>query len=307
MPFKQHFIVGSGPVGLFTAALLKKHGKDVTLIVSPDSDLPSPVTIKESLSNSRYFNSKKVETIKAADLNPLPKKSALWLCVKAYSLEAALEQIKPKLSPDTVVIGLSNGLGITDLIRSKLGRPHPILRLLYNFGVMFGKSKNLVVSGKLVANLNGDSNVLTLKEFKKELESLGFYIELHSSVQISEWSKLLVNIVVNSIATLEDSPNGCILERPELKKLAEKVLSETRLVAKSVGVELARKSDRSIFEAIGNHAKNINSTLMDIRLGRPTELPFTLYKVVQIGRKNKLKIPELFRLYARFKTLFNQY
>jgi len=297
MKIEQCYVVGAGPVGCLTAALLSKHAIETRLVVSPRSKVKDPLLIKEH--PKKYFGAATLPILQLSQLSTAPHSSTFWICTKAYDLEEALRALKPVISPLSRIIILSNGIEISKLVASVLGAEQNFYRLLYYFGAMLGADGELKLSGALSASLSSSAISGETAELGALLGDLGFKVSIEPSIQLAEWKKLLVNIVVNTIATLEDLPNGCILEDPKLVSLAQELLAETRALAGLQNIDLSQIKDSYVFNSIREHAQNLNSTLLDRRAGRKDELEFSLGKLLKIAKASGLACPALASMGAK--------
>ena len=287
-------MIGGGALGMYLTAKLSFH-HDVTLITRrTTAGLKIQLEGEESGTVSKFHT-------KTWDKVSIPAKAILFLCTKAYDLDSVLKQVEPNLSRTTTVVLCQNGLGVHMQAADIVGRRAPLVRLLSLLGVKREGSK-LQISGKpksTIASIPEDAKECS--EVKELLFEAGFLVTTAPSIVIAEWEKAIVNIVINSIATLADAPNGYIIENSENKALAERTISEVRMVARAEGVEISSLSDCDIFSRIENSKNNINSTLADLRAGRATEIEYMIGRAVRIGQSHGVKIPTLEGLYQRLK------
>src|ERR1700733_2064156 len=116
-------VIGAGAVGGYFGGRLHEAGRDVSFLVHgrqaetlrvQDLRIVSPfgdVTIRPKLVLAR-------EITGAYDL--------ILLCVKAYSLDAAMDDFAGAVGADTVILPLLNGMQHIDLLASRFGKGHVI-------------------------------------------------------------------------------------------------------------------------------------------------------------------------------------
>ncbi len=239
-------VVGAGPVGKFVAQILQAQNLEVQTLVRGG-------TLKEVGANS-----------------------SIWLCVKGYDVESVLQGIRNHLNPSHDLFLISNGLGIYDRAVS-ICPTLKFYRLLLNFGVSLDKQGRVSQHGEARVLLAGAAHLqLELSTWAEELGRYGFLVELCESVKHCEWRKLMVNLLVNTLATLANAPNKILIEDPGVHQRALHLLQEIRNVARAQGINLDSWSNDYIFQSIKDHGENFNSTLCDLRNGKRTELPFML-------------------------------
>ncbi len=200
-----------------------------------------------------------------------PSADVVFIAVKAYDLEGALEVAK-RIPGKPCIVTLQNGV-------------EPYERSLGIFGekavhgiVTFGAyrpslNKVVIVShGKiLVGSAFGRCNCVD-----KVLECLrtpgidALYVD---NVRGWLWVKLLVNAAINPITALLRAPNGIILTEP-IRSLAMMIIEEGVEVAKRLGIELP-EDPRSVTLRIADETKeNLSSMLQDIVSCRRTEIDY---------------------------------
>ena len=280
-------IVGSGATALVTSAAIS-----AVRAVRILSRTPSLQTTQIE-AHPRIDNANAVE-VAALDSCPVVQAhEPVILCVKAAAIEAILQKLRPALRGDTTVVLASNGLGIFQDAAEILGRSIPIVRFLLTFGCVkqgpfqvtwYGKLSGLLASPRERAGALHDIAAL--------LSAAGFQIKLEDNIALAEWKKLLVNIPVNSLATIANSCNRVIVERPELKLTAREMMSEVRLVAAAEGFALDSPSDQKIFEQIEKFGDNINSTLAELRGGTAQEVDFIFGRFVRLAQSYNIAVPK---------------
>lgn len=231
------------------------------------------------------------------------KPDAIFICVKAHQLQALSSQLAPFISGDSVLVLCCNGLGMYFQLATELrAKPH-ILRLLPNVGVL-KNGNQITVSGKpetFLASTPQDQDLRQSLEIF--LQSLGWTIHIEKDIATAEWKKLLTNMLVNTLASICDAPNGIVLDNPQLKELAQKLLIEIRTVALADGFDLSSPTDKQIFDGISNHRSNICSTLVDLHAGRPTEMDYILGRFLRLASDYGIATPIAQTLFAIIKAM----
>ncbi len=200
-----------------------------------------------------------------------PSADIVFIAVKAYDLEGALE-VSKKILGDPCIVTLQNGV-------------EPYERSLEVFGeravhgiVTFGAyrpslNKVVIVShGKvLVGSVFGRCRCV--EKVLECLESSGIDALYVDNVRGWLWVKLLVNAAINPITALLRAPNGIILTEP-LQSLAMMIVEEGMEVAKRLGIELP-EDPRSVTLRIAEETReNLSSMLQDIVSCRRTEIDY---------------------------------
>lgn len=288
-------VIGGGALGL-TISIKLSHLLPVCLVVKPGQESSRSrenlaITGHEQASAGRL----RVATGASAAA------SSYWLCVKAADIVGAIGAL-PATSREPVVLA-GNGLGVFEEVRKLLPPARPLIRLVCNFGAALQPDGSVRLAGALAAVCASLEDHAAARDQIAELMSrFPAAVETSSNPLAAEWGKALVNVPVNSLCTLADAPNGAILDRPELREQAIELMKEVRLAASASGIELGEDYGQ-VLEGIRAHASNINSTLSDIRAGRPTETEFILGRVVEKARSVGIRLVRCEDVLERMRSL----
>lgn len=218
----------------------------------------------------------------------------VWLCVKAYDIGGVLTRLAPILSEATPLVVAPNGLGVFEQVRSAVDARIPVVRALLYVGVRPGQDNELIVSGEMRVCVACEAGFQPFRDaFIAELESIGIKTTSACSPLEAEWHKMFINLTVNPICTLLGVPNGAIVERTELMNLTRTLLSELKAIAQADGIDLSNYREESLFSTLSNFAANINSSLVDLRRGKPSELPLFFNQVQDRAHRYGVKTPNL--------------
>lgn len=229
------------------------------------------------------------------ELGGPPNSSCIFLvCVKAYDLEIALSALHSFVDVPGAVALCCNGLGVGALAERVLGTAVPVVRVLPEIGVrrveagVFGH-----VGGERIRLSSNGGSVIERDRVAACLRAAGFKAEIDASIEESEWQKARVNLVINTICTLHDVSNGYILPGNPGHALAHEVVSEVQSIIQRIGHEVSSWDERVFFDELVPHAENVNSTLSDLRNGKPSELPWILGPALLVARNYGVPVPRL--------------
>ncbi len=235
------------------------------------------------------------------------KAKFIFICVKAHHLDDLMKTLTPHLSNSSILVLCCNGLGMYFQLATALKVKCPILRLLPNIGLRKLSDGKIIVSGEPLSYLASTAQDKSDRDgLEAILRESGWRLQVEKDIATAEWKKALTNIIVNSLASICDAPNGIILDSLELKELAGKVLAEIRAVALADGFDLSSPTDKDIFAGIKNHAQNICSTLVDLRAGKKTEIDCILGRFLRLARDYGIATPISETLYLLLKALENK-
>lgn len=247
----------------------------------------------------------------------------LVLACKATRAVKAMASVKHRLSPDSTVLFLQNGMGVLDEVNSHVF-PLPETRPNYVSGVFshglaqkgpfyidykgIGSmvSSPIPRSGDLVSqgNANEQSNDWAVST-KYLLRTMNLSQQLVSTTQTPiallqfQLEKLAMNAVINSITALADCPNGEFLYNNPFTRVMRMILIEVSAVICALpelrdipGIEdrFSPERLRRISVQLANKtSKNSSSMLQDMRAGRMLEVNYINGYIVKRGEELGIK------------------
>ena len=231
------------------------------------------------------------------------------LCVKVPALAGALERYSPLVGPDTIVIGMQNGIKHPELIAraggvAALGVTSEGVTLLAP-GRVAHRGRGLTRLGLLGKENNGA--VKRLNELAVMLNGADLNTEIVDSVVHYLWAKLLINVGINALTAIHDIPNGELLKLEELTHKMELAVREAARVASACSIPVVGDPVADVVAVCHSTADNISSMLQDVRNGRLTEIDAINGAIVQAGKKMSIPTPVNDELTASVKALEQKY
>ncbi|MCB0331981.1 MAG: 2-dehydropantoate 2-reductase [Bdellovibrionales bacterium] len=286
----KHLVIGPGAIGLSLGSYLATCVPNDNILILGRETRTRQLII--SLVGDRSSTSPPLTYERLYDLKSIPNGSYLWVCVKAYNLDALLNFLTDKLNSTHTLMLCMNGLGMAMQASLFIKRTVPTIRSLFSYGALKEADTTIRVSGVprvLLAGYAEQSETLLIIE--SLLTQSGFSTEISKNIATAEWEKAMMNIVVNSLATLAGRENGILLSDPDIHAQAKELLTEIRSVAQAEGFDTSHMSDNRFFQKLENFRDNKNSTLIDVEHGRETELPYLLGRFLQIANNYGLSTP----------------
>ena len=215
------------------------------------------------------------------------------LTTKSYDLEATVDQIKPCVGENTVILPLLNGADISARIRAVLpgievwnGCAYIVARL--NEPGVVESSGNF---HRLNFGYENQTNTRLLY-FEKLLKDAGidatFYINIKSVI----WKKFFFISSTASLTSYFDVSFGALLTDEDRKTTLVSLLEELLLVANSEGAEMNRNIiDKTIHQLENLPFDTTSSMHSDFQAGRNTELQTLTGIVIELGKKHGIPTP----------------
>lgn len=239
-------VIGSGAMGCLYGAYLSKKN-DVVMIDAYKPQVEAlnknGISIMEADGQSVTYNNIKAYVSGTYD----SAVDAVIVFVKSTNTTEALENNKNLFTNKTIAITLQNGAGndrkILEYAKDK--------KL-----VIVGTSKHNAVNcggGKIKhpgsgvttigSNFHADDIV---NSFRDILEQCGFETEVSDDIQRIIWSKLLVNLSVNVLTAILETPIGYVYQDEDAWKFAKRLIYEAVEVAEADGTYFDRREALNI-------------------------------------------------------------
>ncbi len=227
-------VVGAGSTGGYFGGRLAESGRDVTFLVRPARaerlranglQIVSPhgdVTLKPQLVTAGHID------------GPF---DAVLLTVKAFALDAALDDMAPAVGPDTMVLPVLNGMKHVDAIAARFG-PHALAGCVAKIATIVDDGGRIVQLNRLQDMAYGEMDgaatprIRTLDAF---MTGAGFDAHLSATIARDMWEKWTLLATIGGVTCLMRGHLGEIASAPGGADFALAFLAEVAAVVKAVG------------------------------------------------------------------------
>ncbi|MDO9155101.1 MAG: 2-dehydropantoate 2-reductase [Paludibacter sp.] len=237
------------------------------------------------------------------NVNEIGKVDYVILTTKSYDLNATIEQIKPCLSKDTVILPLLNGADISERIRKRVPEIEVWNGCVYIVGHI--NEPGVVESSGGVHDLFfGNENMTSerLLWIEKIMKDAGIKAFFSKNIRMLIWRKF---IFISSTASLTSYFNvgfRDLLTDEYRKYITIAFLNEVTEIAKAEGIIF----DTDIIETTVRHIERLpfgttSSMHRDFQAGRKTELNTLTEIVIELGRKHGISTPTYKMVFEKLK------
>ncbi|MEO1258621.1 MAG: 2-dehydropantoate 2-reductase [Bacteroidota bacterium] len=221
-------------------------------------------------------------------------------CTKTYDLENSVQQMKPCIGADTILLPVLNGVNSTERIKYLLPNAKTWEGLVYIIARLTnpGEVRNM---GNIQKMFFGWDKKPTDKMIllEKVIKEAGIDVTLSGKMSKVIWEKY---IFISSIATLTsflDHTIGEIMADVEQKKLLIELIDEVQSIADKKGVAVdpdVKKNALARFESLPFEAtSSMHSDFKNKK--KKTELNSLTGYVVQQGEQLKVQVPTYQRMF----------
>ncbi|MEM3736832.1 MAG: 2-dehydropantoate 2-reductase [Candidatus Bathyarchaeia archaeon] len=276
-------VIGAGAIGSLFGGLLAKNGNDVTLIGRKDH-VEAIRRLGLRIEGIQHCTVRDLWAVSDIDEVERRKYDLLLLTVKAYSTVQALSVARGLIKGGTPLLCLQNGLGVEELAM-KLVQREDLMRgvtgcaaILDRPGVIIHTGMGETVIGELSGKITPRAQIVA-----EAFNSSGLTTKVTHNISDAVWMKTLVNAGINPFAALTGMKNGELIKVDGLRGLMVETVEEGRKVAERLGVELSGDPVLQMLTVAELTSENINSMLIDVERGRPTEIDFINGAISHVG------------------------
>lgn len=286
-------IVGQGAIGSLLAGICQQHHMDYAVL--PRGEVCQPVRLTRLDGNQLEF------TPGTAAPERLTCNDMLLLPLKAFQILPAVQQLKPYLNRQTLVL-LNNGMGVIEQVQALLpGTP-----------VVAGISKKAAYKQTTGVLETGTGNTELgwilrpgndcSQAIERRLNALLSPCFWHQDLQPVLWQKLAVNAVINPLTALNNIKNGELL-KPEYQQQIRLLCEETKALMQQKEISGWQHIDTVVTEVINSTANNYSSMHQDIAHNRATEIDYISGYLVHQGQQAGIQMAAHKNLWKKIKAL----
>lgn len=283
-------IIGAGAMGcLYGAYLSRNH--EVIMLDSFDKQVEAinqnGITVLEEDGREENFKNVKAcisgEYKEAADL--------VVVFVKSTFTEDALRDNKKLFGDKTLVMTLQNGAGNDRKIAKYVNKKNIIIGTSKHNSVNMGGGKiRHSGSGETTIGSNLENNK-NLDKIQAILEECGFKVEKTNDIQRVIWSKLFVNLSINTFTAITRAPIGSMIENKYAWDFAEKMICEAVDVAEADGTHFSYREVLNMVHHVCEDAgKGYSSMSQDVMNCRLTEIDAINGAIVEQAKLYNVKV-----------------
>jgi 2-dehydropantoate 2-reductase len=264
-------VVGAGSTGGYFGGRLAQAGRDVTFLVRParaERLRASGLRIV-----SPHGDVTLAPNIVTAGAIETPF-DAILLTVKAFSLDAALDDLAPAVGPDTMILPVLNGMKHVDTLTARFGR-QAVAGCVCKVATYVDDQGRIVQLNKLqdlaYGEMNGQPSPRTsgLDEF---MQGAGFDARLSPTIEREMWEKWVLLATMGGICCLMRGSIGDVEAAPNGAAFALELLDEVVSVVTAAGhppSEAFLANAQTTFTQKGSAMTS--SMYRDLQAGSPVE------------------------------------
>lgn len=291
-------VVGAGSTGGYYGGRLAQAGRDVTFLVRPGR---AAQLQKGGLQiKSPYGDFSCAPKLVTAGQISGPC-DAVILTVKAYSLEAALEDMAPAVGPHTMILPVLNGMRHVDAIRARFGAA-ALVGGLCRIPAQLDEAGRVIQMGKFHDLAYGEidgSRSDRILALDAVLRDAGFDAKLTSEIEREMWEKWTLLAALGGICCLMRGTVGEVAAAPGGRDFAaaivDEVVAAVRAVGKTPSEAFVANTRETLTKAGSGHT---SSMYRDLQKGGAVEADQIVGDLLKRAQQAGIAMPLLSLAYA---------
>src|SRR5882757_9136577 len=286
-------IVGAGAVGGYFGGRLAQAGRDVTFLVRPSrakqlaqDGLRIISPHGDAVLTPKLITAEEIDT----------PYDVVFLSVKAYALEAAMNDFAAAVGPETIIFPVLNGMRHIDILTKRFGE-HAVIGGVCLVAAEIDHQGRIVQLADFQRLVYGERNGETTprpKALDATLQGAGFDARLSPEIMQVMWEKWIQLASLGAITCLMRGTIGEIVAAPGGADLSIDVVNESAAVATACGHKPSEKVLSRHAAAMTAPGSSLTSSMYrDLRKGAPVEADHILGDFIQRGDAHKVATPLL--------------
>lgn len=292
-------ILGCGAIGGMMAGLLSRAGHQVSLLRTDQETVILPIILQfEDLAGQ--VHQVEPDFLQPKDADNI---SLLLVTTKAYQVAPALTPLIGRLPSHTPLLLLHNGMGTEAWVKEHFPDNPLLIGITSNGALLLGPDHiRHTGPGETwigAANPAGEACRPLVELLAHALPHAAWSEQIHRQ----QWSKLVVNAVINPLTTLHNITNGELLAyQTDIQSLCRELLPllshEGFLAPEKYWVD-------KVLQVANLTASNYSSMHQDLARGRPSEIDYLTGFVLAEAKRYGLSLPGHQELYDKIKAKEN--
>lgn len=285
-------IIGAGGVGGYLAACLSHIYPDISVIARGEhlkamrENGLTLIDMDERIITHPFCTDKPAEA---------GVQDAILFCTKSYDLADAVQQVRPCIGKDTMLIPLLNGISASRVIHEQAGNGIALDACIVVFS-QITEPGVILKTGKANATTMGapegpaPEKLYVLRDM---LRKAGVQADVSDNMKTAMWTKWIIMISNAQTVSYYDVNVGKMREDPTMFQMAINLREEALRIARAENVLLPDDIEERVNAAIQNAAyESQPSLLRDLNTpGKPTELDLFAGELCRLADKHGIDVP----------------
>jgi 2-dehydropantoate 2-reductase len=299
-------VVGAGAVGGYFGGRLVEKGEDVTFLVREKrkQQLEETGLILESVHGDVTLKPRLIQT--GENVEPY---DAVLLSMKAYHLEGAIEDFRPYVGPETMIVPLLNGISHIDTLVDTFGESNVLGGLCFIESTLNEQGHIVQTSPihDLVFGERTGEKTERITKLQQAFSGTKANFVLSENINRDMWHKYLFISTLSGVTSLFRSPIGPIRDDELGSSTIQNTLDEAASIMRSIDAPLADDIVEVNWGKLQSMAHEMKSSLQrDMEKGLSVEGDHFYGYLLGIAKEKEIVAPTLEKIYANLRIYEKQ-
>ena len=286
-------VFGAGAVGSYFGGRLAQAGEDVVFIARGEH-------LRAMRDHGLRVDSIKgdfvLESVEATD-DPaqVGLVDLIFVCVKAWQIEEAIQAMRPMIGPQTLVISLQNGVEAPSQLSAGLGKEYVLggLCVIIAYIVEPGHISHAGADPYIRFGELDNSLSERVEKLRQAFDrTSGLTVEIPPDINAAMWQKFIFITAISGVGAVTRVPVGAVRGQPGTRQMLEQTIREIYDVARARNIDLPESVKDKTMEFIDRMPPEATVSMQrDIMDGRPSELETQSGAVVRLGKEAGVETP----------------
>lgn len=294
-------MVGAGGIGGYFGARLLEKGEDVTFLVREGRK--KKIEEEGLRVNSRHGDLHLQPALLTKTMQAEPFDIVI-ISTKAYQLEQAIEDIRPFVGEQTMILPLLNGISHIDQLVSAFGEEAVIGGLCF-IETTIGEDGSIVQTSpihQLVYGDRGGKGAARIEKLKSHFDGTKAEFVLSEDIDQDMWHKYMFITAMSGITSLMESPIGPIRELPSGQTAIQSLLEELEAVMTAIGAPIKKGIATIQLDKVNSLDDSMKSSMQrDMEKGQGIEADHLQGHLIEKARQADIPVPVLETVYTKLK------
>ncbi len=306
MEIKKVVIVGLGALGvMYGDFFTKKLGKENVEFIANSN------RINRYIVDGIYCNGKACDYTFVDEEDATDPADLLIFAVKATGLEAAIRTVRNKVSKNTIMMSLLNGISSEEIIGNVYGMEKIIHCVVQGMDAV-------KVDNKVTYSQFGQVCLGIAEQSEDKKQKLQVVLELFQKVEMPYtlekdiirrlWSKFMLNVGVNQVIMIYEGTYETVQTPGEARDLMQNAMKEVLMLAQKEKVNVTQEDFDDYVDLIDRmNPKGMPSMRQDGLAHRRSEVELFAGTVIALAKKHKIEVPVNQKIYEIVRKMESGY
>ena len=302
MPIQSIYFLGLGALGAKYAASFADYNTSLVKVIVNEER-------KSRYEKENFFVNQKeyrFNYITKVENNNYP--DVIFLVVKSEHLDQAIQDLKPFVGENTLIVSLMNGISSERRLAEIFGWDKVVNAVAYMDAVKVGNQVTYGSIGMIIFGHVNNQMQERLQELKELMDAAKIPNKLTDDIENAQWAKYLINVVTNQLSFLLEFNYGQLRTNEYADHLMNLISEEVLHVGKAHGITIGQQ-DIDRMKSTLNKVEPTSKTSMyqDREAKRYSEVEEFSGEIIRLGKQYGIATPYNEFIYNMVKAIEKAY